>query len=162
MNAHHLHAHQRIERPLEEVFSFFSDFRNLEAITPPWLNFVVEGASTETVRQGTEIDYRLRIRGVPVRWRSRISLLEPPLRFVDEQVVGPYRLWRHLHSFEPDRAATVARDWVEYRAPGGPLVQRLLIAPDLERIFAFRARALSELLGPRSRSALTIATSSTT
>lgn len=158
---HHLHAHQRVERPIEEVFSFFSDFRNLEAITPPWLNFAVEGASTATVRQGTEIDYRLRIRGVPMRWRSRISLWEPPLRFVDEQVVGPYRSWRHLHSFEPDGAATVARDWVEYRAPGGPLVQRLLIAPDLGRIFAFRARALTDLLGLGTRPALTDDTSST-
>jgi ligand-binding SRPBCC domain-containing protein len=146
MRTHHLHAELRIERPLEEVFPFFSDPRNLEAITPPWLHFRIVRATTTTVMLGTEIDYRLRIRGFPLRWRSRISVWQPPLRFVDEQVVGPYRLWRHLHSFEPDGQATIARDWVEYAMPGGPLVHRLLVRPDLEQIFAHRAQALTAIL----------------
>jgi ligand-binding SRPBCC domain-containing protein len=158
MRTHHLHAELRIERPLEEVFPFFSDPRNLEAITPPWLHFRIVRATTPAVMLGTEIDYRLCIRGFPLRWRSRISVWQPPLRFVDEQVLGPYRLWRHLHSFEPDGRATIARDWVEYAAPGGPLVNRLLILPDLERIFAHRARALTAILalpaGGRSAQAL--------
>ena len=142
MRTAHLHTELRLERPLTEVFAYFSDPRNLEAITPPWLRFEVLGASTPEIAEGTEIDYRLRLRGVPLRWRSRIVLWDPPLRFVDEQVVGPYRLWRHLHGFWPDGDATVVRDRVEYAAPGGPLVQRLLVAPDLARIFDFRARAL--------------------
>lgn len=148
MRTHQLHAQLRIERPLEAVFPFFADPSNLEAITPPWLSFAVVSTSSATIAEGTLIDYRLRVRGAPLRWRSRISLWEPPLRFVDEQVLGPYRLWRHLHSFEADGAGTLVRDWVEYAAPGGALVQRLLIAPDLERIFAYRARALSALFAP--------------
>ncbi len=144
MKTHHLHAELKIECAPEELFPFFSDPHNLEAITPPWLHFRIESASTERITAGTEIDYRLRVRGVPMRWRSRIAVWEPPLRFVDEQVIGPYRLWRHLHSFEPVGRATLARDWVEYAALGGPLVQRWLLAPDLARIFAYRSRALSE------------------
>ncbi len=150
MRTHHLHTELRIERALEEVFPFFSDPRNLEAITPPWLHFRIEGMSTERIGAGTEIDYRLRVRGVPMRWRSRISVWQPPLRFVDEQVIGPYRLWRHLHSFEPVGRATLARDWVEYAALGGPLLNQLLLAPDLARIFAYRSRALIELFQVRS------------
>jgi ligand-binding SRPBCC domain-containing protein len=147
MKTHHLHAELRLERPVEGVFPFFSDPRNLETITPPWLRFRILRATTPAITAGTEIEYRLRLRGIPLRWRSRIAVWEPPLRFVDEQVQGPYRLWRHLHSFEPDGEATIARDWVEYAAPGGPIVQRVVVAPDLERIFAYRARALSAILG---------------
>lgn len=151
MRTHHVHAELRIERPLEEVFPFFSDPRNLEAITPPWLHFRIVRATTAAITLGTEIDYRLRVRGLPLRWLSRITVWEPPLRFVDEQVRGPYRLWRHLHSFEPDGQVTIARDWVEYAAPGGPLVHQLLVRPDVDRIFAYRGRALSAALADRAR-----------
>ncbi len=144
MRTHHLHARLRIEREVEEVFAFFSNPRNLEAITPPWLRFRIVAVSSDRITTGTQIDYRLRLRGVPIRWRSRICVWEPPVRFVDEQVIGPYRLWRHLHTFERDGCATLARDWVEYAAPGGPSVNRLLVAPDLQRIFDFRARSLLE------------------
>jgi ligand-binding SRPBCC domain-containing protein len=149
MRTAHLHAELRLERPLEEVFGYFSDPRYLEALTPAWLRFQVRGSSTPVIAEGTEIDYRLRLHGVPLRWRSRIVVWDPPLRFVDEQIVGPYRLWRHLHGFEPDGAATLVHDWVEYAAPGGPLAHRLLVAPDLARIFEFRARALRAHFAPR-------------
>ena len=142
MKTHQVHAELRIERPVEEVFAFFSDPRNLAAITPPWLRFRIVGASGAAIAQGVEIDYRLRVRGFPMRWRSRITVWEPPRRFVDEQVLGPYRSWRHVHTFDPDGGATIARDAVTYAARGGPLVQRFLIAPDLERIFAYRSQAL--------------------
>lgn len=145
MRTQHLQAQLRIERPVEEVFRFFCDPHNLEALTPPWLHFRIVRVTTESITAGTEIDYRLRLGVLPMRWRSRISVWEPPIRFVDEQILGPYRLWRHVHSFEPQGEGTTARDWVEYAAPGGRLVQRLLIAPALERIFAYRARALSRV-----------------
>ena len=109
MRTHHLHAEVRIERPLEEVFPFFSDPHNLEAITPPWLRFRIVRATTPAITLGTEVDYRLHVHGFPLRWRSRITVWQPPLRFVDEQFSGPYRMWRHLHSFEPDGQATIAR-----------------------------------------------------
>ena len=156
MKTHHLHREIRLERPLEEVFPFFADPANLEEITPSWLNFHVVGSSTPDIQEGTELDYRLRLHGIPLRWRSRISVWEPPCRFVDEQVRGPYAMWRHLHTFERcsrDANATIARDWVEYRAHGGPLVHRLFVARDLRTIFDHRLRKMNELFGADVRTA---------
>lgn len=140
------HSEQRLDMPIERVFEFFSDPLNLEAITPPWLRFRVVGCSDETIREGTLIDYKLRLRGIPLRWRSRISVWEPPFRFVDEQVIGPYRKWVHTHTFRPDGDATLALDDVEYAVLGGSLVERLIVRPDLLRIFAHRRERLHDLL----------------
>ena len=150
MKTHELCFRMRIERPVEEVFAFFADARNLERITPPWIRFRILGEPPPELRAGTEIDYQLRLRGIPLRWRSRITAWQPPHRFVDEQARGPYRLWRHEHLFERDGDATLATDQVEFAAFGGPLVRRFLIAPDLERIFAYRLRALSEIFAGES------------
>ena len=92
---------------------------------------------------GTLLDYRLRLHGVPLRWQSAITIWEPPHRFVDVQRHGPYRLWEHTHTFEPLGSGTVARDDVRYAVPGDDLVNRLLVRPDLERIFDYRARQLN-------------------
>lgn len=155
MKTHHLHREILLERPLEEVFPFFADPANLEEITPSWLKFQVTDSSTPGIQEGTELDYRLRLHGLPLRWRSRISVWDPPYRFVDEQVRGPYAMWRHLHTFEPARGgkATIARDWVEYRAYGGPLVHGLFIARDLRSIFDHRLRTMGELFGATEGSA---------
>lgn len=99
--------------------------------------------------QGTRIDYRLRLRGVPVRWQSEITGWEPMRRFVDEQRRGPYRRWIHLHEFGEIGGVTVMRDHVRYAVPGGSLVRRLFVAPDLEKIWDYRARRLRELFAPR-------------
>ena len=136
-----------LPRGIEEVFRFFSDPQNLGAITPPWLHFEVVACSTASITEGTVIDYRLRVRGLPLRWRSVIRGWQPPSRFTDEQVVGPYRRWIHEHSFADQGGATRVRDRVRYAVPGGALVDRLLVRPDLERIFDFRAERLAALLG---------------
>ncbi len=145
-----LHREQRLPLPLEEVFSFFADPRNLEAITPPFLRFRVLGMSTPEIEEGTRIDHRLRLRGLPIRWRSLIRVWDPPFRFVDEQERGPYRLWIHEHRFVEDGDETVVTDDVEYAVPGGRLVERLFVRRDVERIFDFRAEALERLLVPRA------------
>lgn len=137
---------------LDAVFSFFSNAGNLEVLTPPWLRFRVLTEGEIPMSRGTQIDYRLRLHGLPLRWRSEITVWEPPHRFVDEQVIGPYRSWIHEHRFEvkqrPGREAVViASDEVRYQAPGGALVERLLVAPDLKRIFAYRAARLRERFG---------------
>lgn len=158
MRIHRLDREMVVARPRDEVFAFFSDPFNLEAITPPWLRFRIESMSTPTIEEGTEIHYRLRIRGVPVRWTSRITLWDPPHAFVDEQVRGPYRLWRHFHSFEPRGAETVVGDEVRYAPLGGWFADRLLVRRELDRIFDHRRDRLAALLGsPAGRARVAVA-----
>lgn len=136
-----------VRQPPDLVFPFFSDARNLELLTPPWLRFEVLTSGDIAMAPGTLIDYRLRLHGLPLRWQSEITAFEPPVRFVDEQRRGPYRRWVHTHTFEPSRGGTLARDHVEYAVPGGALTNRLFVRPDLDRIFAFRRRVLQALFG---------------
>jgi ligand-binding SRPBCC domain-containing protein len=91
------------------------------------------------------IDYRLRLHGIPLRWQSRIEVWDPPHRFVDVQTRGPYRHWRHEHLFEAARGGTICRDIVDYEVPGGWLIERLFVRPDVARIFKFRQRRLEQL-----------------
>jgi ligand-binding SRPBCC domain-containing protein len=135
----------------EEVFPFFADAHNLNRITPPWLRFRIVTPGEITMAPGTIIEYRLRLRGVPIRWRTRITEWQPPHRFVDEQVSGPYRRWRHEHSFEPDPHGTRARDRVEYDVAGGRIVDRLVVRDDLRRIFDYRAEQLEAIFGRPTR-----------
>lgn len=143
-----LEATQFLPQPRERLFEFFADAFNLESLTPPWLRFTVLTPAPISITAGTILDYRLRLRGIPLRWQSRISVWEPPLRFVDEQVRGPYRRWHHEHAFEAVEGGTVCRDIVEYKAPGGNCIHALLVRPDLRRIFAYRQRRMAELFAP--------------
>jgi ligand-binding SRPBCC domain-containing protein len=139
-----------VPRPHAEVFAFFADARNLEALTPPWLRFRILTEQPIAMGEGTLIDYRIALRGLPMRWRSRIAAWEPPHRFVDEQLRGPYRLWVHEHRFTAHPLGTLVRDTVRYAIAGGPFepwIHRWLVRPDLRRIFAFRSATLSRLLG---------------
>jgi hypothetical protein len=147
MKTFSLHSEVWLPRPLEEVFAFFSDARNLERLTPPWLRFEVLTPGAGLVRPGMFIDYRLRLHGFPIRWRSEITAWEPPHRFVDEQRRGPYRRWVHEHTFEASKGGTLAVDHVEYAVLGGSLANRLFVAPDLRRVFAFRRKTLLEIFG---------------
>jgi ligand-binding SRPBCC domain-containing protein len=133
--------------PLDAVFPFFSDARNLERLTPPWLRFEVLTRPPMEMRPGALIDYRLRVRGIPLRWRSEITAWEPPHRFVDEQRRGPYRRWHHEHTFTESEGGTLAGDRVEYSVLGGAIMDRLFVRRDVEKIFAYRRAVLSELFG---------------
>jgi ligand-binding SRPBCC domain-containing protein len=148
-----LERRQRLELPAERAFAFFADARNLEAITPPWLGFRVTTPGEIEMRAGTLIEYRLRLHRVPVRWRTRIEAWEPPHRFVDVQLRGPYALWEHTHAFEPDGpGAVVIADRVRYSLPLGPiggLAHAAFVRRDLERIFDYRAEAVRERLARR-------------
>lgn len=137
-------AEQFLPAPRAQVFTFFADAVQLERITPPWLRFTVATPMPITMGEGTIIDYKLRIHGVPLRWRSRISGWDPPSRFVDEQLRGPYRSWRHEHTLAEAPGGTVVRDRAEYRVPGGRLAHRWFVKPDLLRIFAYRQQALAD------------------
>lgn len=130
--------------PPEKLFPFFADASNLDAITPPRLCFQIVTPPPIIMREGGLIDYRLRVRGCPVRWRTRINVFEPPNRFVDEQVRGPYRLWIHEHTFQRSNGGTLARDVVRYAVPLDFLVHRWIVRPDIEKIFRFRMEALKQ------------------
>jgi ligand-binding SRPBCC domain-containing protein len=136
---------QLLPRALDELFPFFAEARNLEHLTPPWLRFSVLTPEPIAMCAGATIDYRLRWRGLPIRWRSEIAVWDPPHRFVDRQVHGPYRLWHHEHSFEARPEGTMVTDRVDYAAPFGRLSHRLIVDRDVARIFDYRQQALEAL-----------------
>ena len=146
MSVHILRREQRLPGTPEDVFPFFADARNLEAITPPWLGFRVVTPEPIDMGAGALIEYRLKLRGVRLGWRTRIAVWDPPRRFVDVQISGPYRLWHHTHDFEPDGAGgTLMRDTVRYAIPFGPLgrlAHGLVVRRDLDAIFGFRREAV--------------------
>lgn len=123
---------------------------NLQQITPPWLRFRVLTQPPIVMAEGALIDYRLSLHGLPIRWRTEITAWQPPARFVDRQLSGPYREWHHEHTFEEHDGGTLMRDEVRYRVPGGTIVDRLLVRPDLERIFDYRQERMLELFGSPS------------
>jgi ligand-binding SRPBCC domain-containing protein len=148
---HVLERRQRLDLPVEQAFAFYGDARNLERITPPWLGFELTTPGPIEMGAGTVIEYKLRLHGVSVRWRTRIAVWEPPRRFVDVQERGPYSLWEHTHTFEEDGpGATIIRDRVRYSIPFGPLgelAERLLVRRDLKQIFDYRRDAVARELG---------------
>ncbi len=145
MRLFELHRSVRVRRPIDEVFEFFSRPENLERITAPFLRFEILSELPVTMKVGAKIDYRLRIRGVPLRWRSEITTWDPPRCFVDEQLRGPYRLWIHEHGFEASSEGTIVSDHVRYRPIGGWVVDRLFVRRDVSRIFEYRERRLMEI-----------------
>ena len=154
MFAHHvLTREQRLPAPPADVFPFFADADNLEAITPDWLGFRIVTPRPIEMRVGALIEYRLRLHGLPVSWLTRIEEWEPGARFVDSQLSGPYKLWHHTHEFAPDGAGgTLMRATVRYALPLGPLgevAHRLFVARDLGAIFDHRTRRVAELLTRR-------------
>ncbi len=139
-----LSCEQWLPAPLETVFEFFSDANRLEEITPDSLSFHVETPGPIDIAAGTIIDYRLRVHGIPLRWRSEITVWEPPFRFMDVQLKGPYRNWEHEHTFREADVGTIVGDTVHYAVPGGSLIHRLFVQGDLKRIFAYRQKILAD------------------
>ena len=134
----------------DDVFDFFSDAYQLERITPSWMHFSVQTPRPIEMRLGTLIDYKLRLHGIPIRWRTKITMWEPPFQFVDEQLVGPYRIWRHLHTFQEVNGQTICRDQVDYSVPGGSLVHWLIVKRDIRQIFEYRRATLAQILQEHS------------
>ena len=139
-----LQTAQWLPVPLDEVFRFFSDASNLQALTPPWVHFQILTPAPIAMRPGTLIDYRIRLRGIPITWQSEITVWDPPHRFVDVQVRGPYTRWVHTHSFMEERGGTTVADAVDFDVPLGFLVGGL-VKRDVERIFAYRRQELARI-----------------
>ena len=140
-----LRTQQFLAHDREKVFDFFSDAFQLQTLTPSWLHFTVVTPAPIDLREGALIDYRLRVRGVPLRWQSCISMWKPPVRFVDEQTRGPYRQWHHEHLFDAVDGGTMCVDTVDYEVYGGGLINLLFVRRDLLKIFAYRQQKLREI-----------------
>ena len=141
-----------LDLPIGRVFDFFSDAGNLERITPPELNFHIITPQPIDIKQGALIDYELKMRGIPVKWRTEISVWEPPFRFVDQQLRGPYKQWIHTHTFtELGPSRTLIEDQVRYRLPLEPLgdVAHFFVKRELDYIFDYRQKAVAEMLRNR-------------
>ena len=138
---------QCIPKPLNEVFDFFSDVKNLELLTPPLLNFKVLDKSTENIQEGTKINYKLKIHGVPAKWTSQIINWQPMNEFADVQLKGPYAKWYHRHLFRPLAGGVLLEDKVVYRLPfsriGGNLLHWFILM-DIKTIFSYRTKIIQE------------------
>ncbi len=130
------------------MFAFFADAGNLETITPPWLRFRIVDLSTQSIEAGTLIRYRLSMRGIPFGWKTEIRSWNPPHRFTDVQLSGPFALWHHTHLFRQQDGGTLITDIVRYRVPFGALgrvVEWLQVRRDVGRIFEYRRKRIDEL-----------------
>lgn len=146
-----LQVAQHLAIRVDEAWAFFSDPRNLAILTPPDMRFALTSEAPAAIYPGLIRTYRLRpLLGLPATWVTEITHVDPGQRFIDEQRIGPYRLWHHEHRFRPLAGGTEVRDDIWYALPGGPLggfVHRGLVRGRLRRIFAFRRRALAERFG---------------
>jgi ligand-binding SRPBCC domain-containing protein len=148
VTVHELQREQWIPASLERVVAFFSDAGKLDLLTPPWVGFQVLTPLPIAMRADVRIEYRIRLAGVPVRWRTRITEWDPPRGFVDVQERGPYALWEHTHRFRPCGNGVLMEDRVRYALPFGLLgaaVHRLAVQAALASIFDFRFTRIREL-----------------
>ena len=136
-----------VPRPISQVFEFFAQPKNLEQLTPDWLRFEIRSSLPLEMKAGTLIDYRIRLYGLPMSWRTLISAWMPPFRFVDEQLRGPFSLWWHEHTFIERDGGTLLGDHVRYRAPVGFISHPLMVRRQLQRIFGHRTEVIQRLFG---------------
>ena len=150
MNCHILEKSQTVPAPIEEVFPFFQAPANLERLTPPLLGMRIITPEPVPMHVGVIIDYVVKIRGLPMRWTTCISEYDPPHRFVDVQLKGPYSFWHHTHEFREVDGGTEVLDTVKYMVPFGPLgsiLHGLIIRRDIENIFEYRTKVLNDIYG---------------
>lgn len=147
-----VHSDQLVSRPLDEVFDFFSRAENLQELTPAWMHFKILSVDPQPVQRGTLIKYSLRWRVLPIRWTTEIIEWQPPHRFVDIQLKGPYKLWRHEHAFVAEGNSTRILDEVQYQLPFGlmgRIAHALQVKGDVETIFAYRKQAVERRFANR-------------
>ena len=145
-----LHFKQHLKADLDRVWNFFTDEKNLEILTPDFLNFNVLGKSTETIKEGTLINYKLKLRGIPIGWQTKIEVWEPKSKFVDRQLKGPYKLWHHTHRFTSDKKGVLVEDIIRYDLYFSRISQPLIgwyVKKDVEKIFTFRQEKMREIFG---------------
>ncbi len=146
---HHVSKRYEIWVPekIDKVFSFFSNARNLERITPDFLEFKVLNEGEIEMKEGLLIDYKLKLHGIPFRWQSEITKWEPKSAFEDCQRRGPYVYWDHMHLFEEKDGGTLVIDSIKFAVPGGSLIYKMFVEKDVEKIFQFRTEKLQNFFG---------------
>lgn len=150
MRVHTFEAHQWVSSPIDQTFEFFADAANLEAITPPFLNFRILTPLPVEMRVGARIDYRIALHGLPMTWKTNIDQWESGRSFIDRQISGPYAQWIHLHTFEQSQGGTQLYDRVQYALPLDPIsrpAHPLFVRPTIERIFTHRRTVIAEKFG---------------
>ncbi len=151
MKVHMLESVQEVPAPIEEVWPFFATPENLERMTPDALRMGIITPGPLVMKEGALFDYVIRMRGLPMRWTTLITVYEPPFKFVDVQLKGPYSFWHHTHTFEStESGGTRIGDVVRYGMPMGPLgevAHALLVKRDLAQIFAFRKKLIEDMFG---------------
>ncbi len=149
MSLHVLRRQQFLPLPRAEAFEFFADARNLEEITPPWLNFKIVTPTPIDLKEGTLIQYKIMWHGIPLGWKTEIRKWDPPYGFVDTQISGPFLLWHHTHKFEEVEGGTMMTDVVWYKVWGGwfgDLINKLKVNRDVKRIFDHRYHRIATLI----------------
>lgn len=144
---------QWVKHPISEVFEFFKDAKNLEEITPQYLNFKIVGMNTKEVQKDSIIDYNLKLHGIPFSWKTKISEFVENEMFIDEQMKGPYKKWVHTHLFIEQNGGTLIKDSVSYIIPLGIIGKSLLgkfIRSDIDKIFNYRKQVISKRFGDAS------------
>jgi ligand-binding SRPBCC domain-containing protein len=146
MAEHILEREQIISRPRKQVFDFFADAENLERITPPELNFHIITSQPIDIKKGTMIDYTLKLRGIPISWKTEITQWNPPFDFVDSALKSPYKQWIHLHTFDEKDGKTIMKDIVRYRLPFEPFgdIGHFIVKKELNYIFDYRYKIIKE------------------
>ena len=137
-----------INRPLSEVFEFFSKAENLNKLTPPILEFKIITPLPIKMEKGTFIDYKIKLNGISFKWKTQITAWENNHRFIDTQIKGPYKIWIHEHLFEEENGQVKMTDTVQYLSPGWflePIINKLYISKKVEEIFAYRTIELDKL-----------------
>ena len=145
-----LERSQRVTTARAEVFAFFADAANLERMTPPQLGFTILTPQPIEMKNGAQIDYRIKLYGIPMKWKTVIEEYDPDDRFIDVQLKGPYAMWRHTHTFVDVEGGTQLGDRVVYELPFGPLgrvVHAAFVRRQLAQIFDHRERVMRELFG---------------
>lgn len=156
LKPHFLEFETKLYRPLDDIFNFFSRAENLDEVTPDDLGFSILTPLPISMKVGTLIDYRITLMGVPFFWRTMISDWEPPYRFVDQQLKGPYVFWHHEHTFKQCDGYVLMTDRVHYLSPGGvlePLVDSLFVRGQLNKMWKFRGERFAELFGEKTQNA---------
>ncbi len=154
MTEHILTRKLTLDLPREQVFEFFANARNLERITPSQLNFHIVTPQPIKLQKGTLIDYKLKLRGLSLKWRTEITEWNPPFSFTDEALKSPYKQWIHRHVFTEIAAnKTLIEDEVKYRLPFAPFgdMAHFFVRQELNHIFDFRQKTVTEILQPKNQ-----------